>query len=74
MRHTCTGSSVQTEGQAQASCVLLQVFIAQCDAHDIFRNVQDVRGIVVLLRRSTDVPMPHQLAISLRNKQSFEND
>ena len=53
---------------------LLQVIIAQCDAHDLFRNVQEVRGVVVLLRKGSNVPMPHHLAVSLRNKQSFEND
>ena len=52
----------------------LQVLIAQCDAHDLFRNVQEVRGVVVLLRTGSNVPTPHQLAVSLRNKQSFEND
>lgn len=59
---------------SKASDVLLQVMIAQCDAHDLFRNVQEVRGVVVLLRQGSNVPMPHQLAVSLRNKQSFEND
>ena len=53
---------------------LLQVLIAQCDAHDVFRHVQDVRGVVVLLRKGSNVPTPQQLAVSLRNKQSLEND
>ncbi|KAL3144957.1 hypothetical protein ABBQ32_003463 [Trebouxia sp. C0010 RCD-2024] len=51
-----------------------QVMIAQCDSHNVFRNVQEVRGVVVLLRKGSSVPMPHQLAVSLRSKQSFEND
>lgn len=57
-----------------ASCLLLQVMIAQCDAHDLVRNVQEVRGVVVVLRKGSNVPMPHHLAVSLRNKQSFEID
>ena len=58
----------------RASNALLQVIIAECDSHDLFRNVQEVRGVVVLLRKGSNVPMPQQLAVSLRNKQSFEND
>lgn len=53
---------------------MLQVLIAQCDAHDLFRNVQEVRGVVVVLRKGANVPTPHQLGVSLRNKQSLESD
>lgn len=51
-----------------------QVLIARCDAHDLFRNVQEVRGVVIVLRKGANVPTPHQLAVSLRNKQSLEGD
>lgn len=48
---------------------LLQVSIARCDSHELFRTVQDVRAVVVLLRRGGSfLPQPHQLATSLRSQ------
>lgn len=55
-------------------CSCLQTSIAQCDAHELFRHVQEVRGLVVLLRSGTNIPQPDQLAVSLRDKQSPESD
>lgn len=47
----------------------LQVSIARCDSHELFRTVQDVRGVVVLLRAGgAFLPQPHQLATSLRSE------
>lgn len=47
----------------------LQVSIVRCDSHELFRSVQDVRGVVVLLRAGGDLlPQPHQLATSLRSQ------
>lgn len=47
----------------------LQVSIARCDSHELFRSVQDVRAVVVLLRRNgAFLPQPHQLATSLRSQ------
>lgn len=44
--------------------------VARCDSHELFRTVQDVRAVVVLLRRQEGpapfLPQPHQLATSLR--------
>ena len=47
----------------------LQVSIARCDSHELFRSVQDTRGVVVLLRRGGSfLPQPHQLSTSLRSQ------
>lgn len=47
-----------------------QVSVARCDSHELFRTVQDVRAVVVLLRRQEGpaafLLQPHQLATSLR--------
>jgi hypothetical protein len=51
----------------------MQVFIARCDSHELFRTVQGVRGCVVLFRRDCTLPMPEQLATSLRGQRSFED-
>ena len=51
----------------------LQVSTAHCDAHELFRHVQEVRGLVVLLRAGSDIPQPDQLAVCLRDKQSLES-
>ena len=49
------------------ACCPVQVNIARCDSHELFRSVQDVRGVVVLLPRGGDfLPQPHQLSTSLR--------
>ncbi len=46
----------------------LQVSIARCDSHELFRSVQDVKAVVVLLRRGGPLlPQPQQLATSLRS-------
>lgn len=51
-----------------------EVSIAQCDAHELFRHVQEVKSLVVLLRTGANIPRPDQLAVSLRDKQSPDND
>lgn len=54
-------------------CSPQQVSVARCDSHELFRTVQDVRAVVVLLRRqegpSPFLPQPHQLATSLRRSE-----
>jgi len=45
------------------------VSIARCDSHELFRSVQDVCAVVVLLRRGGSfLPQPHQLSTSLRSQ------
>lgn len=57
------GELLEADGSAQVS-------VARCDSHELFRTVQDVRAVVVLLRRQEGpapfLPQPHQLATSLR--------
>lgn len=56
------GQMLEAEGAAEVS-------IARCDSHELFRSVQDVRAVVVLLRRNgAFLPQPHQLATSLRSQ------
>ena len=50
-----------------------QVAVAAVDCHSMFRNVQSARGVVVLFRRGANLPMPAQLAVSLRGQQSLED-
>jgi hypothetical protein len=46
----------------------LQVSIARCNSHALFRSVQDVKAVVVLLRGGGSfLPQPHQLSTSLRS-------
>jgi hypothetical protein len=53
-----------------ATHLTAQVSVARCDSHELFRTVQDVHAVVVLLRRqegpSPFLPQPHQLATALR--------
>jgi len=42
------------------------VAVARCESHELFRDVQGVQGVVVLLRTGGKVPFPHQLASALR--------
>lgn len=51
----------------------MQMLIARCDSHELFRTVEGVRGCVVLLRRGCNLPLPEQLATSLRGHQSLED-
>lgn len=52
--------------------------IARCDSHELFRSVQDVRAVVVLLRRQEGpapfLPQPHQLATALRRGDEAGGD
>jgi hypothetical protein len=45
-----------------------RVSVARCDSHELFRDVQGVQGVVVLIRRGGSVPRPHQLAAAVRGK------
>lgn len=57
---------------------LLQVAVAQCDSHALFRSVQGAAGVVVLLRplaaEDDFLPQPHQLATALRGQRSMEDN
>lgn len=46
------------------------VHIAKHDSHDLFRNVQEAKGVVVVIRRDGQVPNMQQLAAVLRNPDS----
>jgi len=46
------------------------VHIAEHDSHDLFRNVQEAKGVVVVIRRDVQVPNMQQLAAVLRNPDS----
>lgn len=85
----CAHSSRRTSSSAAAGrccwhaflmlllCVLCaalgQVMIAEVDSHKLFRMVSDVRALVVLLPRGTDIPAPYQLAASLKQKTSWDS-
>ena len=60
---TCADSHVCAE----------QVAVAAVDCHSMFRNVQGARGVIVLFRQGANLPMPAQLAVSLRGQQSLED-
>lgn len=59
-------SKLEEEGHSQ-------VMIAEVDSHKLFRMVSDVRALVVLLPRGTDIPAPYQLAASLKQKTSWDS-
>ena len=50
------------------------VHIAEHDSHDLFRNVQEAKGVVVVIRRDGQVPNMQQLAAVLRNPDSNLNE
>jgi hypothetical protein len=51
----------------------VQVKVAEVDSHEMFRMVQDVKGVVVLMREGLAVvPQPHQLRSTLLGKTSLE--
>lgn len=50
------------------------VHIAEHDSHDLFRNVQEAKGVVVVIRRDGQVPNMQQLAAVLRNPESNLNE
>jgi hypothetical protein len=54
------GQLLEESGTAES------VAVARCDSHELFRDAQDVKGAVVLLRSGVKVPLPHQLASALR--------
>lgn len=56
------GQMLEAEGSAEVS-------IARCNSHALFRSVQDVKAVVVLLRGGGSfLPQPHQLSTSLRSQ------
>jgi hypothetical protein len=46
------------------------IAVARCDSHELFRDMQGVKGVVVLLRKGNKVPLPHQLASALRGGEN----
>ena len=61
-------------GKAQMQMVpSSQVQLAEVDSHEMFRQVQDVKGAVVLLREGGYVPLPSELKPSLLGKNAMED-
>lgn len=60
----------QTSTAEALGASLKNVSVARCDSHQLFRDVQQVKTVVVLLRRGCVVPQPHQLAAALRTNGS----
>ena len=56
------GNLLEESGAAES------VAVVRCDSHELFRSVQGVRGVVVLVKKkeSSVVPAPHQLAAAVR--------
>lgn len=46
------------------------VKIARCDAFDLFKTVNETKGVVILLQRGAEIPLPHRLAASVRSDNS----
>jgi hypothetical protein len=44
--------------------------IAECDSHEMFRTVRELKGAVILLRRGRKVPAPHKLAAAVRKARA----
>jgi hypothetical protein len=53
----------------------LQVFVSEINSHAIFRALEDVDGLVVLVGKGGDdfMPTPAELAAALRQKPAFED-
>jgi len=51
----------------------LEVSVAEVDSHQLFRMVQDVEGVAVLLREGAFVPQPPDLKSALLGKGSLES-
>lgn len=51
----------------------LTVNIARCDAFDLFKSVNETKGVVILLRRGAEIPLPHRLAASVRSDNHEDN-
>jgi hypothetical protein len=64
------GNLLEADGHAE-------VMIARCDSHALFRAARDASAVVVLLRHNGpgggELPMPEQLAVSLRGSRSLED-
>lgn len=59
------GSWLEADGQQK-------VQLAEVNSHALFRMVGDTRGVAVLLRENCDLPMPDELAASVRGQRSWE--
>ena len=46
--------------------------VADCDAHELFRQARSVRAVVVLLPAKGYLPQPEQLNSALRGQRSLE--
>jgi len=55
----------------------VQASVAQCDGHELFRESGNAQAVVVLIRECTGLschlPMPGELASSLRGQRSLED-
>ena len=76
--HIQCPSPVLTACLSSADCLeTVQAVVAQCDGHELFRESQAVRAIIVLIRQcsglSCHLPMPEELASALRGQRSLED-
>ena len=80
LEKAAAGGEAAAWGGSGGASVEMEAGIARCDSHALFRTVQDVKAVVVLLRtrHGSDeadgdgdplalLPQPHQLAASLRS-------
>lgn len=55
----------------------VQASVVQCDGHELFRESGNAHAVVVLIRECTGLschlPMPGELASSLRGQRSLED-
>ena len=54
-----------------------QALVAECDAHELFREIRAVRAVVVLVKEcaglNCHLPMPEELAAALRGQRSLDD-
>jgi len=54
----------------------VQASVVECDGHELFRESSNAQAVVVLIRECTGLtchlPMPGELASSLRGQRSLE--
>lgn len=51
----------------------LEVSVAQCDSHELFRGINEVKAVVVLMRRGCKVPPVRKLSAVLRGHTALDD-
>ena len=51
----------------------MRVSLVDCNSHELFRTVQEVRGVVVLIKRGSKVPDSRTLAACLRSRAPIDD-